>query len=227
MKYPNKFIITFMDNVISQDIAYSAETMKQAYGLFFDLIDAHENVVLFVKPKREAYFNKARRVVPAIDEYISSGKVVLFINDPDTNQPYKPACIALASDLVIGLGISSAATESQFAGVPSFHFDLSKTGNNQFAKNGLGTVVFQSVESMREAIERQINPNTALPFEIIDHSYRDLDPFRDGRAALRIGNYLSWLGDGFNAGLGRENAMNDAARHYSSAWGHDKIISIN
>jgi hypothetical protein len=227
MKYPDKFIITFMDNVFSQDIPYSAETMKKAYGMFFDIIDAHENVVIFVKAKRDKYFNKTRRIVPAIDKHINRGKVVPFINDPNTNQPYKPASIALASDLVIGIGISTAATESQFAGVPSFHFDLSKTQNNQFAKDGLGTIVFQSVESMREAIEKQINPNTALPYEIIDHSYRDLDPFRDGWAAFRIGNYLSWLWDGFNAGLGRENALNNAAKRYSSAWGQDKIISIN
>ena len=226
MKYSNKFILTFMDNHFYQDFACSVETIQKVYKLFFDIIDSCPQVILFVKTKRAELFNRTRKVVFTIDNYIRSGKIVPFINDADTNQPYKPACIALASDLVIGLGISSAATESQFAGVPSFHFDLACTENNGFAKNGLGTIVFQSVESMREAIERQINPETALSYEEIDRFYNDLDPFRDERAAERIGSYLRWLLDGFNAGLSRETAMVDAAERYCSTWGHDKIVSL-
>jgi hypothetical protein len=225
-KYLNKFIITFMDNNFYHDIAWSVETIQEIYELFFNIIDSHQRVILFVKTKRAEIFNKTRKVVPTIDNYIRCGKIVPFINDADTNRPYKPACVALASDLVIGLGINTAATESQFAGVPSFHFDLSKTENNQFAKNGLGTIVFQSVESMREAIIRQMSPETAIPYKIIDHCYHDLDPFRDGRAAERIGAYLKWLLDGFNAGFSRENAMIDAAERYCSEWGHDKIVSL-
>jgi hypothetical protein len=226
MKYPDKFILTFMDNSFFQDIPYSIETMRKVYGLFFDIIDLYPQVILFVKTKRAEIFNKTRRVIPTIDKYINRGKIVPFIKDTDTNQSYKPALIALASDLVIGLGINSAATESQFAGVPSFHFDLSKTEDNRFARNGLGTIVFQSVESMREAIERQINLETALPYDEIDHFYNDLDPFRDGRAAERIGSYMKWLLDGFNAGLSCENAIRDAAVRYCSEWGYDKVISL-
>jgi hypothetical protein len=224
-KYPDKFIVTFMDNSFYQDVAYSAETIQTVYKLFFDIIDSYPQVIFFVKTKRAEVFNKARKLVPAINNYIRHDKLVPFINDPDTNQPYKPACVALASDLVIGLGISSAATESQFAGVPSFHFDLASTANNQFARKGLGTVVFQSVKSMRKAIERQINRETALSFEKIDRCYNDLDPFRDGRAAERIGTYLKWLLDGFTAGLSSEAAMANAAERYCSEWGYDKIIS--
>jgi len=225
--YPDKFIIVFMDNVFCEDIPCSSETIQQVYNLFFDVIDSHPNVVLFVKTKRAEAFHKTRTVVPNVDDYIKNGKIVPFINDAETNMPYKPACVALAADLVVGLGISSAATESQFAGVPSFHFDLSKTENNEFVKKGLGKIVFQSVESMREAIERQINPETALCYEEIDKYYSDLDSFRDARAVERIGAYLKWLLDGFNAGLSREKAMNDAAELYCRKWGRDKIVSVH
>jgi hypothetical protein len=219
MNHPGMYIITFMDNVFSQDIAYSSETIKQVYSMFFDIIDSHPNVLLFIKPKREKYFHKTRKVIPIIDKYISRQKILLFIDD-------KPAYIALASDLVIGLGISSAATESQFARVPSFHFDLSCTENNQFAKNGLGKIVFQSVKEMREAIEKQINSETAATYEEIDYYYRDLDPFRDGRAAERIGAYFKRLLHGYQAGLSREAALDDAAAFYCNQWGDDKVISL-
>jgi len=226
MNYPDNFIITFMDNVFYQDITNSAETIQEVYRLFFNIIDLYPTIIFFIKTKRAEVFEKTKKVVPAIDNYIKRGKIVPFVNDADTSKPYKPACVALASDLVIGLGIGTAATESEFAGVPSFHFDLSKTENNHFVKTGLGKIVFQSMESMKEAIERQINPETALSFEKIDYYYKDFDPFRDGRAAERVGAYLKLLVDGFNKGLGRDAAISNATELYCHKWGYDKVISI-
>ena len=55
----------------------------------------------------------------------------------------------------------------------------------------------------------------------------DLDPFRDGRAAQRMGTYLEWLMEGFKAKLPRETILADAAERYSKIWGKDKIFSIN
>jgi len=192
--------------------------------LLFELLDSQGNIVLFVKTKREEIFVKTRQVVPLLDDYIGLKKVVPFICD-DLKRPYKPVPVALASDLVIGLGINSAATESQFAGVPSFHFDLSRTEKNRFAKEGLGKVVFHSLEDMKEAITRQINPARALSTSETNNFYRALDPFRDGHASERISLYMSFLMDGFNRGLDRNAAKAHAAENYRRNWGSDKVIS--
>jgi len=55
----------------------------------------------------------------------------------------------------------------------------------------------------------------------------ELDPFRDGRAAERMGTYISWLLEGFRAGFDRETVMADAAERYGARWGKDKVTSIN
>ena len=55
----------------------------------------------------------------------------------------------------------------------------------------------------------------------------ELDPFRDGLAAKRIGTYLHWLLDGFTAGLSRNTVLADAAERYSAQWGADKIKEVN
>ena len=55
----------------------------------------------------------------------------------------------------------------------------------------------------------------------------ELDPFRDGRAAERMGTYLQWLLEGFRAGLDRETVMADAAERYTAAWGKDKVMQVN
>ena len=54
----------------------------------------------------------------------------------------------------------------------------------------------------------------------------EFDPFRDGKAAYRMGTYMKWLMDGFDQGMDRETVMADAAEMYIQEWGADKIIEI-
>jgi hypothetical protein len=54
----------------------------------------------------------------------------------------------------------------------------------------------------------------------------ELDPFRDGLAAMRMGNYLRWLIEGFDQGLDRDMILADAAERYTSKWGSDKVVAI-
>ena len=55
----------------------------------------------------------------------------------------------------------------------------------------------------------------------------EIDPFRDGRAAERMGTYLKWIQEGFEAKLSRETVLADAAERYCRIWGKDKILSVN
>ena len=52
----------------------------------------------------------------------------------------------------------------------------------------------------------------------------DLDPFRDGKAAYRMGTYLNWLIQGYEQGLEKEVVMKNAAEKYRKQWGDDKVI---
>ena len=55
----------------------------------------------------------------------------------------------------------------------------------------------------------------------------DLDPFRDGLAAKRIGTYLNWMIKDFDAGFDREDVLKRAAKRYAEAWGSDKVLCLN
>ena len=52
----------------------------------------------------------------------------------------------------------------------------------------------------------------------------DLDPFRDGKAAYRMGTYLHWLMQGYEKGQDKDQIMYDAAERYKKEWGEDKVI---
>ena len=53
----------------------------------------------------------------------------------------------------------------------------------------------------------------------------ELDPYRDGMAAYRMGNYLKWLVDGFDNGLDRDEVMANAAKMFRERWGYDMVIT--
>ena len=55
----------------------------------------------------------------------------------------------------------------------------------------------------------------------------DLDPFRDGLAAKRIGDYLNWMIKDFDAGFDREAVLIRAAKRYAEKWGSDKVLCLN
>jgi hypothetical protein len=55
----------------------------------------------------------------------------------------------------------------------------------------------------------------------------DVDPFRDGKSAYRMGTYLQWLIQGFERGENRETIMADAAEKYAKQWGEDKVITLS
>ena len=54
----------------------------------------------------------------------------------------------------------------------------------------------------------------------------EIDPFRDGLAAKRIGDYLHWLIQGYDQNQDKETIMGNAAEKYRKQWGDDKVLSI-
>ena len=55
----------------------------------------------------------------------------------------------------------------------------------------------------------------------------EIDPFRDGLAAQRMGMYLKWILDGFAAEKSRETILAEAAERYCAQWGADKVQQVN
>jgi len=58
-------------------------------------------------------------------------------------------------------------------------------------------------------------------------SIKEFDPFRDGKAAHRMGTYLSWLIQGYERGQDRDVILADAADKYCKQWGYDKVVQMS
>jgi hypothetical protein len=212
-KYAGKFILSYQDNVMANDLPYSKNMQIQVHEMLLSILKEYDDVVVFLKPKREYVFNAVIKEVPELREFIDKGRIVTFFGKTSRTKAV-PAEIGMASDLVVGLGISTTAAECQFAGTLGFHADLTGFRNNEFGNRGLGRVVFRDITSLHKAILEQIQNSSARTCSDCKVLYETLDPFQDGNAYRRIGFVIRDLQDLLNRGLSREDAVSMARKKY-------------
>jgi hypothetical protein len=90
-----------------------------------------------------------------------------------------------------------------------------------------GKVIFKDWPDAIDAIMEHFQSDNGIPgFGDWSPIINELDPFRDGKAAKRMGTYLHWLIQGFEEGLDRDTILADAAERYAKQWGSDKVLSV-
>jgi hypothetical protein len=143
---------------------------------------------------------------------------------------FPPAAAALASDVMVHAHLCSATAgiESALAGVPTLLLDRERWPDSFLYRLGVGRVVFNAWKDLWAACRDHWNaPSGVTGFGDWSGMLEEFDPFRDGRSAERMGTYLQWLLEGFDAGLRRETVMADAAERYASRWGKHHIIQVH
>ena len=139
-----------------------------------------------------------------------------------------PLLAGLSADVCIHghLSAGTAALECAFEGIPTLLIDREGCPNSKLYQLPKGKVIFRDWPESIDAVLEHFQIPGGIPgfgdwSEIID----EFDPYRDGKAAYRIGTYLHWLIQGFKEGHDRETIMADAAGRYIEIWGADKVHS--
>lgn len=212
-KFPNRFILSYHDNIMANDISYSTNMQIKIHEMLIDIIKKNDNVVLFLKPKRTYVFDEIAKKIPDINSLIERERIVTFFGDTPRTKAV-PAMVGMASDLVVGLGISTAAAECYFAGTLAFHADLTGFVNNEFGNIGLNKVVFRDIKNLREAIQDCVDNGTKEKYERCKDIYSMLDPFQDGHAYKRVGFVIKNLQTMLSKGLSRGETIRVAKDRY-------------
>jgi len=150
-QYAGKFILSYQDNLMANDLPYSKNMQIQVHEMLLSILEEYDDIVVFIIPKKEYVFNKVIKEVPEFREFIDKGRVLTFFGETNRTKAV-PAEIGMASDLVVGLGISTTAAECQFAGTLGFHADLIGFRNNEFGNSGLGKIVFRDITTLKDAV---------------------------------------------------------------------------
>jgi len=180
----SKFVISYMDNIFYNDIYYGKTASKRIMKVFIKLLNKHHNLLLFLKPKSKSGFEILKKLIPEIDFFIEKKRIKVFFGDK-INEKFNPARLANLSNLVVGMGVSTAAAESSFFGTVSFHYDnLNLIDQNEFCRKNLNKVVFNSLEKLEIAMTKQI---ISSKMSIIENKkyHETLDSYQDGKTGIR------------------------------------------
>jgi hypothetical protein len=160
-----------------------------------------------------------------VQKALDSGR--LFVMDSGAS----PVDAALLSNFSIGVTGISAIALAALKGARVLYLDyeyLDKGPLKDYTLlHSLGEkrCVFYNPESLKDSVLEYINSPEANPnLGDASSTLDQIDPFRDGNASQRIGEYVSWVLEALDKNFSRESAIRSATKKYSEKWGRDKVI---
>lgn len=217
-----RFIICFFDenSVNRWDISAPDEQAADDYDYLLQWLLSDPTLGMVFKPKR--FDTLCRRIAPLADVVEQAGQTgrCVFLPSETPVSPVYPAHAAMAADVCIGkLEGASAALEARLAGVPTLLVDAEGFRTHPFHQWGKGSVVFDDWPSLRAAVERyRASPHAQPGFGDWTPGLDDLDPFRDGQAARRLGRYIGWVYAALKDGAAPDAAVAAASERYARQW---------
>ena len=211
-----KYILALFDN---------ATPTPNVYRFFLQWIIEDPSLGILLKPKKIQW----REMYPGFEDLFAQAFSTDRVHAFDTVM--WPADVALAADFAIGHTGISATVVSALAGarVLNLEYDgLDREPLTQYAtlhSLGPNRCVFRDHETLKNAVldyfqDRSSNPQLGDISPVLDH----FDPFRDGKASRRIGEYVEWYLEGVDRGVSRETALKRATHNYADKWGADKVV---
>jgi hypothetical protein len=142
-----------------------------------------------------------------------------------------PADVALSSDFAVAVTSISALVVSALKGCRIIFLDYERIDQGPqkpyciLHSLGPNRCVFYEPEVMRQALMDYFanpadNPCLGDVTPVLDR----LDPFRDGKASRRIGEFVAWYIEALNIGMNTDDATRSATDKYAKKWGQDKVV---
>lgn len=225
-------ILTYFDEYSSDDERWGLghRTTQENYEYLLNKVLENPKIGLIIKPKVSGTLkNRLAGIYSLLQQAQNEGRCFVF-DEGDLLGAHPPATAALAADVAIHghlLG-GTAGVEAALTGTPTLMLDREGWSKSPLHRLEEGKVIFKNWDDLWKACMDHWNVPGGVPgFGDWSVMINDIDPFRDGRAAERMGTYLAWLMEGFKAKLPRETILADAAERYTKIWGKDKVFSVN
>ena len=217
------FTIALFDNMHGTGYNQSTGMMERFYLTFLNWLLEDKTLGLIIKSKKPLVLNRLPSVVPVLERAKATARCIRL----EREFGRLPIDASAASNMAVGIGISTAVIESVIAGCRGIHCDLKHFRSHEFYKWGFEQIIFDDLDRLIASLKQyKENPSKNPSLGDWTPFVNDLDPFRDGQAAQRMGTYLMWAMEGFDEGKNRDEAIAHANNLFSRKWGKDKIINL-
>lgn len=218
-----QFVIALFDNSFGSFSPVSKKEITQFYRTFLQWVIDDASVGLVIKSKKPFVIDGLKSIQPLLERALKTGRCIRV---GDVINRF-PAEASAGSDMAIGIGISSALIEAVIAGSKGILYDATNCKDYEIYDWGRDVVIFNTLENLMLALKGyKDNPDSNPKLGDWTNHLAELDPFRDGKGGERIGIYLRWLLEGFDAGKNQDEAIKYANELYAKNWGRDKVIII-
>lgn len=226
-----RFIICFFDenSVSDKRSLWVHEKMAEDYIFLLKKLFEDSTLGMIFKPKKPGTLrNRLGTAAQLLDSALKTGRCFIFegregelVTDALPNEGSQAADVAIG--ILHGL---TAAAESMLAGTPTLLIDRFYIRHHPYYKWGRDRVVFDDWDRLFSVLTEYRRDRNSVPgFGDWTPVLDQIDPFRDGRAAERMGKYIRWLADGLNMGLPKEEILNNARQRYAAKWGSCMVIA--
>lgn len=225
-----KFIICYFDENSSDDRMSIIPNKRSAeiYAYFIKKMLEDKTLGLIFKPGYpKTLYQRISTINALIEKARISGRCIFIDKGSYITENY-PTEAAQAADICIGLLLSgTVALESYLSGTPTVFIDLEGLYSNPLYQQGRGKIVFDNLDELFSTIQKfRMNHESIRGFGDLSPWAKDRDPFKDGNASLRMGQYIGWLFEKFIQGEAREHAIQYANQKYAETWGAENVTKL-
>ncbi len=226
-----EYVVAYFDEGSYTDTRWGVDVgrLREHYAFLLEALLREQGAGLVLKPKVPGTLRtRLGPVATLLDHALATGRCHLY-DEGVLQGAVTPAQAALSADLAVhgSLVSGTAACEAALAGVPTVLLNDDGWKASPLLRLGPERGVFGDWEALWHTWrESRAQPGAVLGFADWSPILDELDPFRDGRAAERMGTYLKWLIEGFSAGRSRDAVLAEAAERYCAAWGEDKVATV-
>lgn len=201
-QFEGKFILAFIDNIYADNGNYSYNIYRNLHLMLSRIVNKYNNVIILLKPKRKQILDNFLNRHPEIMSQVQQGRICIYAGGSEVEK-FPPAAVGMISDLVIGMGYSTAALECFFAGSTCVFFDQCRITSNIMFEYGKDKFVFSEIECLEEFVARAVVDTATLAFarRELEVCSKIIDQYQDGDAKERVASFLSGLFHESVAGL--------------------------
>ncbi len=208
-KHKNSFnkIIAFYDTTMAPDSFFNKVAARNILNTIVSVATENNSLVI-LKMKKDTY----NVYSDIIQKYATH---ILIDHDSASLVP------ALSADVVIGIENSTPVVISAVHGKNVILFDSSRTIWQRWNVLVHGITVVRSLYDLKCELVKSL---TGVEKGNV-YSTHAIDPFADGKAQYRMGNYMKYVFSVLSAGKSESLLRADA--RYKKRWGDDKILINN
>jgi hypothetical protein len=185
------------------------------YNALLDLAEQEEGITLLIKSKKPEILKRLDGINKRVSKLSNRGKCLV------ASWKTTASAAAANSDLVVCVP-STAAFESVMTGTRTIVYNPMRSGSRLFySNNGFTQRIFEDSETMVSAIKNLYSGKDQRVGDCSDLLIK-IDPFNDGRASQRIGDYLKGCLESYDQALTREQIVEISNQRYESHWGKNK-----